>query len=75
MLKQLKITTLALSLCLSGLAQADSILVFEKTAADGSKEQHTVSITGRWLRIDSDVKDKAGLHVDGYRALDSVRGG
>lgn len=58
MLKLLKKTTIALSLCLAGMAQADSILVYEKTGADGSKVTHTVSITGRWLRIDSDAQGK-----------------
>ncbi|MCU7845238.1 MAG: hypothetical protein KZQ93_15525 [Candidatus Thiodiazotropha sp. (ex Monitilora ramsayi)] len=45
-----------LSCCLMGAAHADSILTFEKMGAGGKKEIRTVSITGRWLRIDSDAE-------------------
>ena len=45
-----------LGCCLVGDAYADSILTYEKTGADGAKETRTVSITGRWLRIDSDAR-------------------
>ena len=52
----LKKTVLAFGFCLMGSAQADSILTFEKTAASGEKEVRTVSITGRWLRVDTDAE-------------------
>ena len=52
----------------STTAQADSILVYEKTAADGNKVEHTISITGRWLRIDSDAKGEPD-----YRLMDTGR--
>lgn len=58
MLKQLTTTTAVLSLCAVSLAQADSILVYEKSGVDDKKIEHTISITGRWLRIDSDAKGK-----------------
>lgn len=58
MLKQLKTTTAVLCLCAASMVQADSILVYGKTGADESKVEHTISITGRWLRIDSDAKGK-----------------
>lgn len=44
-----------LGCCLAGELQADSILTFEKTSATGERELRTVTITGRWLRIDSDA--------------------
>jgi hypothetical protein len=49
-------------------AQADSILTFEKMSASGKKETRTVSITGRWLRIDSDAKGGAS-----YTLMDTGR--
>jgi hypothetical protein len=45
-----------LGCCLIGSVHADSILTFEKSGAGGIKEIRTVSITGRWLRIDSDAE-------------------
>lgn len=44
-----------LGCCLASEVYADSILTFEKTSAAGTREVRTVSITGRWLRIDSDA--------------------
>ena len=41
------------------LAQADSTLVYELTGKDGSKVEHTISITGRWLRLESKPKVKS----------------
>ena len=37
----------------ASIAQADSTIVYELTAKDGSKFEHTVSISGRWLRLDT----------------------
>ncbi|MES9946663.1 MAG: hypothetical protein ABW080_17050 [Candidatus Thiodiazotropha sp.] len=41
---------------LIGTANADSILTFEKSGPGGVTETRTVSITGRWLRIDSSAE-------------------
>ena len=54
--------------CLAGEAYADSILTFEKTGAQGEKETRTVSITGRWLRIDRD-----GAAGPDYTLMDTGR--
>ncbi|MEW8508066.1 MAG: hypothetical protein AB2598_15320 [Candidatus Thiodiazotropha sp.] len=51
-----KSISIALGCCLIGSAYADSILTFEKIGSAGQKETRTVSISGRWLRIDSDAK-------------------
>ncbi len=45
------------------LAQADSTLVYELTGKDGSKVEHTISITGRWLRLESKPKVKSDYTV------------
>ncbi len=45
------------------LAQADSTLVYELTGKDGSKVEHTISITGRWLRLESKPKAKSDYTV------------
>lgn len=58
MLTELRTTIAVLGLCAASMAQADSILVYEKTGADGSKVEHSISITGRWLRIDTDGQGK-----------------
>ena len=49
-------------------AHADSTLVYELTGADGSKIQHTVSIRGAWLRIESKPKGKYD-----YTVMDTSR--
>ncbi|MCG7928221.1 MAG: hypothetical protein JAY67_22095 [Candidatus Thiodiazotropha taylori] len=54
MLKSKDLTALVLSLGLIGSAHGDSMLTFEMSGPKQEKETRTVSITGRWLRIDSD---------------------
>lgn len=49
-------------------AGADATLVYETTLGSGSKVQHTISISGRWLRIDSDAED-----AKGYTIMDTGR--
>lgn len=56
--KQLAIV-LMLALCVIPAAYADSIAVFEISNKTGDKIVHTVSIDGRWLRIDSNPRGKA----------------
>ncbi len=59
MLKYLKIMILVFAVSgLVPLTHADSTLVYELTGKDGSKTQHTVSISGRWLRLESSPKGK-----------------
>ena len=60
MFKQFKIA----AFCMLGFgilpsAHADSTLVFESTAADGSKTEHTIALSGRWLKLESKPKAKA----------------
>lgn len=45
------------------LAQADTTLIYELTGKDGSKAEHTISITGRWLRLESKPKAKSDYTV------------
>jgi hypothetical protein len=64
MLKQF--TTTAGCLILTGIlssAQADSILVYESTTEDGSNTEHTIAISGRWLKLESTPKGKADYIV------------
>ncbi|MCU7830176.1 MAG: hypothetical protein KZQ85_14020 [Candidatus Thiodiazotropha sp. (ex Myrtea sp. 'scaly one' KF741663)] len=51
-------SVIALGLCVIGTAHADSILKYEKVGSSGDKQTITVSITGRWLRIDNEGKEK-----------------
>ena len=60
--------TAVLGLCAASLVQAESTLVFETVAANGAKSQQTISITGRWLRSETEPKGKAD-----YALLDSGR--
>jgi len=68
MMRLYKKTILALALGAFASAQADSIVKYEKVAADGSKEILTLSITGRWLRIDQEPKKTAD-----YTLMDTGR--
>ncbi|MEW8321926.1 MAG: hypothetical protein AB2606_04715 [Candidatus Thiodiazotropha taylori] len=54
MLRSITKTAVLLGFGLIGSAHADSIVTFEMNGPNQSKEIRTVSITGRWLRIDSD---------------------
>lgn len=64
MLKQHKIiATIFVTLIITPLAQADSTLVYELTGEDGKKVEHTIAITGRWLRLDSKPKAKSDYTV------------
>ncbi|MCG7939690.1 MAG: hypothetical protein N0C81_04680 [Candidatus Thiodiazotropha lotti] len=54
MLKSRYLTTVVLGLGLIGSVHGDSILTFEMSGPNAAKETRTVSITGRWLRIDTD---------------------
>jgi len=64
MLKHHKIAAaIFVTLCVAPLAQADSTLVYELTSEDGKKVEHTISITGRWLRLDSKPKAKSDYTV------------
>ena len=51
-----------------GTAWADSILVYERSAPETAGVKHTVSIVGRWLRIDSEPKQKSD-----YTLIDTGR--
>lgn len=64
MLKHYKIAAaLIVTLSIAPLAQADSTLVYELTGKDGSKVEHTISITGRWLRLESKPEAKSDYTI------------
>lgn len=59
-----KITgALLTSLLIMPLAQADSTLIYDFTSATGSKIQHTISISGRWLRLESEPRGNSDYTV------------
>lgn len=59
MFNNLKVIAIALATSSAvSLAHADSTLVYELTGTDGSKTQQTISISGRWLRLESKPKGK-----------------
>ncbi|MCU7873984.1 MAG: hypothetical protein KZQ91_14675 [Candidatus Thiodiazotropha sp. (ex Lucinoma borealis)] len=68
MLNHFNKTAMVLGLSFIGTVNADSILKYEKMVSEDIKETVTLSITGRWLRIDSDVKGKAD-----YTLMDTGR--
>lgn len=54
--------------CCASLARAEATLVYETTDAAGAKTQHTFSISGRFVRMDSDPREQSG-----YALFDSGR--
>lgn len=46
--------------CYATLTQADATLVYETLDAAGSKTQHTFSIMGRFVRIDTEPREQPG---------------
>ncbi|MCU7886330.1 MAG: hypothetical protein KZQ82_19250, partial [Candidatus Thiodiazotropha sp. (ex Lucinoma annulata)] len=68
MLNHFNKTAMVLGLSFIGTVNADSILKYEKMVSEDIKETVTLSITGRWLRIDSEVKGKAD-----YTLMDTGR--
>ena len=66
MLKRFGMLLVGLAACWGSLAHADVTLVYETTLADGSKTQHSIAISGRWVRIDA---EPAGAHS--YTLMDA----
>ncbi|MDX2506293.1 MAG: hypothetical protein QNL62_17690 [Gammaproteobacteria bacterium] len=64
MLKHLKIAATVIATgSMMPLAYADSTLVYELTGAEGSKTQHTITISGSLLRLESKPKGKSDYTV------------
>ncbi len=64
MLKHNKfVTTILLTLCAASASYADSTLVYQLTNKAGDKVEHTIQISGRWLRLDSQPRGKADYTV------------
>jgi hypothetical protein len=57
------VTAILLALCAAPVSYADSTLVYELTNKDGDKVAHTIQISGRWLRLESQPKGKADYTV------------
>ena len=57
------VTAILLTLCATPVSYADSTVVYELSNKAGDKVEHTISISGRWLRIDSVPKGKADYTV------------
>lgn len=49
--------------CYASMAQADATLVYETLDTAGTKTQHTFSITGRFVRIDTDPRKQPGYSL------------
>jgi len=49
--------------CYASLAQADAILVYETADAADAKTQYTFSISGRFVRIDSEPREQPGYSL------------
>ncbi len=64
MLKNNKfVTAILLTLCTASASYADSTVVYQLTNKAGDKIEHTIQISGRWLRLDSQPKGKADYTV------------
>jgi hypothetical protein len=64
MLKHNKfVTAILLTLCAASASYADSTVVYQLTNKDGAKVEHSIQISGRWLRLDSQPKGKADYTV------------
>ena len=64
MLKHNKfVTAILLTLCAASASYADSTLVYQLTNKAGDKVEHTIQISGRWLRLESQPKGKADYTV------------
>ena len=64
MLKHNKfVTAILLTLCAASASYADSTVVYQLTNKAGDKVEHTIQISGRWLRLDSQPKGKADYTV------------
>ena len=57
------VTAILLTLCAASASYADSTVVYELTNKAGDKVEHTIQISGRWLRMDSQPKGKADYTV------------
>lgn len=57
------IMTVSVALFFTSASYADSILVFESSNAKGVKVEHTISVSGRWIRLESQPKGKADYIV------------
>ena len=49
--------------CCAQLAQADATLVYETSDTAGAKTQYTFSISGRFVRIDSEPREQSGYSL------------
>lgn len=65
-MKRIGMVVAGLAACWGSLVRADVTLVYETTLADGSKTQHSIAISGRWLRLDA---EPAGAHS--YMLMDA----
>lgn len=57
------VTAILLTLCVAPASYADSTVVYQLTNKAGDKIEHTIQISGRWLRLDSQPKGKADYTV------------
>lgn len=57
------VAAILVTLSITPFAQADSTLVYELTDEDGSKAEHTISITGRWLHLETSPRGKSDYTV------------
>jgi hypothetical protein len=64
MLKQYKfVAAILLTLCTVSVCYADSTLVYELTNKAGNTIEHTIAISGSWLRLESAPKGKTDYTV------------
>ena len=57
------VTAILLTLCAASASYADSTVVYQLTNKAGDKVEHTIQISGRWLRLDSQPRGKADYTV------------
>ncbi len=57
------VTAILLTLCAASASYADSTVVYQLTNKAGDKVEHTIQISGRWLRLESQPRGKADYTV------------
>jgi hypothetical protein len=57
------VAVILFTLCAAPVSYADSTVIYELTNKDGVKIEHKIIISGRWLRLESEPKEKSDYTI------------